>query len=215
MAIEPNRAEGRVNPRRKAARAAAMLACLVLAPGLSLLSGCSVYMEATRPTPVDLSKLGPGQSRDTVVAQLGIPKGTTSEADGASCDSYELYTHGYGAGGKIPVAFLEGAADVFTLGLAEVVATPVEGATKNQLYPVTICYSGGKLVRVTDGGVIVLNGSAEASEPAQASTGGATATVVQAAKPPLPNYAISGGPAALSTPSARGPQPGVPQAKSE
>jgi hypothetical protein len=192
-----------------------MLACLVLAPGLSLLSGCSVYMEATRPTPVDLSKLEPGESRDTVVAQLGIPKGTTPEADGTSCDSYELYTHGYGAGGKIPVAFLEGAADAFTLGLAEVVTTPIEGATKNQLHPVTICYSGGKLVRITDGGVIVLNGSAEASEPAQASAGGPTATVVQAAKPSTPNSAVSGGPAALSNPSAKGPQPGVPQPKSE
>jgi hypothetical protein len=151
-------------------------------------------MEATRPTPVDLSKLEPGQSRDTVVAQLGIPKGTTPEADGASCDSYDLYTRGYGAGGKIPVAFLEGAADVFTLGLAEVITTPVEGATKNQLHPVTICYSGGKLVRVTDSGVIVINGSAEASEPAQAS---------------------AGGPAAPSNPNAKGPQPSVPQAKSE
>src|SRR5690348_3550525 len=102
LAIEPTRADGHVNPPRKAARAAAMLACLVLAPVLSLLSGCSVYMEATRPTPVDLSQLQPGESRDTVVAQLGIPKGTTPEADGTSCDSYELYTHGYGAGGKIP-----------------------------------------------------------------------------------------------------------------
>jgi len=174
-------------------------------------------MEATRPTPVDLSKFEPGQSRDTVVEQLGIPKGTTPEADGASCDSYELYTHGYGASGKIPVAFLEGAADAFTLGLAEVVTTPVEGATKNELHPVTICYRGGKLVRVTDTGVIVLNGSAAVSERAQASAGGPTATVAQVAKPSTPDSAASGTPAAPSNLNAKGSQPVVssPQTKSE
>jgi poly(3-hydroxybutyrate) depolymerase len=127
-------------------------------------------MEATRPTPVDLSKFAPGQSRDSIVEQVGTPSGTTREADGASCDSYELYTHGYGAGGKIPVAFLEGAADAFTLGLAEVVSTPLEGATKNELHPVSICYVDGKLVRVTDtGNVVVSSGSAAASEPAKGS----------------------------------------------
>src|SRR6266851_3574678 len=109
-------------------------AAVVLITSVAL-SGCSVYMEATRPTPVDLSKFEPGQSRDNVVEQLGTPKGTTREADGVSCDSYELYTKGYGAGGKVPVAFLEGAADVVTLGLAEVVTTPIEAGTKNALHP--------------------------------------------------------------------------------
>jgi hypothetical protein len=57
-----------------------------------------------------------------------------------SCDIYHLYTKGPNAAGKAGIALVEGAADVFTLGLAEVVTTPVEAGTKNSLYPVTMCY---------------------------------------------------------------------------
>jgi hypothetical protein len=106
-------------------------------------------MESTRPTPVDLTQFHDGQSRDSVLEQLGSPEGTFAESDGVSCDNYRLYTKGYGAGGKIPIAIAEGAADVFTLGLAEAVLTPTEGATKNEKHPVTFCYKNQALARVT------------------------------------------------------------------
>jgi hypothetical protein len=142
--------------------------CAVLVPAAACLAGCSVYMEATRPTPVDLTQFQTGESRDSVIEQLGSPTATATEADGASCDSYHLYTRGYGAGGKVPIAVLEGAADVFTLGLAEAITTPVEGATKNQVHPVTFCYTGGKLVRLVDRGQVIA--STTAPEPAQSSS---------------------------------------------
>jgi hypothetical protein len=41
-------------------------------------------MEATRPTPVDLTKYQVGQSRDSVISRVGAPQGTTQYADGAS-----------------------------------------------------------------------------------------------------------------------------------
>jgi hypothetical protein len=209
-----DRAERYAWSPRESVRAVALLAFLVLIPVLSLLPGCSVYMEATRPTPVDLSKFEPGQTRDAVVEQLGTPKGTTREADGASCDSYALYTKGYGAGGKVPVAFVEGAADVFTLGLAEVISTPVEAATKNDLHPVTICYSDEKLVRVIDTGVIVSSGSAPASG-AQASANGPSPSVTRPPKPSTPNVAISAASSAPLNPDLTGSQPAVPQTKPE
>jgi len=111
--------------------------------------GCSIYMESTRPTPVDLTQFQPGENRDFVLEQLGAPQSTATESDGASCDFYKLYTRGYGAVGKIPIALAEGAADVFTLGLAEAVTTPAEGATKNELHPVAFCYKNNSLLRVT------------------------------------------------------------------
>jgi hypothetical protein len=114
-----------------------------------LLAQCSVYMEATRPTPVDLTEFQEGATRDSVLEKLGSPQSTATESDGASCDFYKLYTKGYGAGGKIPIAVAEGAADFFTLGLAEVVLTPTEGVTKNELHPVAFCYKDQKLARVT------------------------------------------------------------------
>lgn len=105
-------------------------------------------MEATRPTPVDLSPYDIGQTRDSVLESLGSPQSTVTESDGASCDIYDLYTKGYGAGGKVPIAVAEGAADFFTLGLAEIVLTPTEGVTKNEKHPVTFCYKDQKVVRI-------------------------------------------------------------------
>jgi len=113
---------------------------------------CSVYMEATRPTPVDLNEYQEGMTRDAVLEKLGAPDTTAAESDGTSCDFYKLYTRGYGAGGKIPIAIAEGAADVFTIGLAEIVLTPTEGVTKNEKHPVTICYKDQKLARITGEG---------------------------------------------------------------
>jgi hypothetical protein len=119
---------------------------------LPLIAGCSPVLEATRPTPIDLSHFRPGQTHDSVTEEIGTPQGASAEADGASCDSYRLYTHGPGGAGKAGIALLEGAADVFTIGLAEVVLTPTEAATRNQLHPVSFCYKDGKLVKVVESG---------------------------------------------------------------
>jgi hypothetical protein len=106
-------------------------------------------MEATRPSPVDLDQFQPGQTRDSVLEKLGSPTNSVAESTGESCDLYKLYTRGYGAAGKIPIAVAEGAADFFTLGLAEAVMTPAEGVTKNELRPVAFCYRSEILTRAT------------------------------------------------------------------
>lgn len=134
-------------PQASAIALRAIVALLLLA-----MQGCSVYMESTRPTPIDLSQFQAGDARDSVVERLGTPLSTASEADGASCDFYNLYTHGYGALGKAGIAVLEGAADVFTVGLAEVITTPAEGLTKNETHPVTFCYRDAKLARISESG---------------------------------------------------------------
>src|SRR5271167_2074695 len=105
---------------------------LVLIPMTALVSACSPVLEVTRPTPTDLSQIQTGDTRDSVIGRLGPPLTTNTEAGGASCDLYQLYTKGYGVEGKVPIAVAETAADVFTLGLAEVVLTPAEGATRNE-----------------------------------------------------------------------------------
>lgn len=120
-------------------------------------SGCSVFMEANRPTPTDLHKFEVGQSRNSVRQRLGAPDVSALQADGTNCEIYHLYTRGYGAGGKAGVAILEGTADVLTLGLTEIVLTPTEALTKNEKHPVTFCYSSDKLVRVKPGVVASSN----------------------------------------------------------
>ncbi len=68
-----------------------------------------------------------------------------------SCDVYKLYTRGPGGVGKGVIAAGEGAADVVTLGLAEVIFTPLEAGTRNARHSVTFCYEkDGKLLSFND-----------------------------------------------------------------
>jgi hypothetical protein len=114
-----------------------------------LIAGCSVVMEASRPAPVRLAQFNKGESRDAVVAKLGQPVSTTTDADGASCDLYSLPLSGYGNLAKAGIAFGEVVADFWTLGIAEAVSTPTEAATRNKKTPVWFCYRKDTLVRVT------------------------------------------------------------------
>jgi hypothetical protein len=116
---------------------------------LCFVSGCSVVMEATRPTPVDLEKFQPGDSRSSVTQELGSPVTTSKGAGATSCDLYLLYTKGYGVAGKAPIAVGELAADVFTVGLAEIVLSPTEAATRNEKRTVWFCYQNDALLSVT------------------------------------------------------------------
>jgi hypothetical protein len=113
------------------------------------ISGCSVYMEATRPTPIDQEKFHPGDSRTSVMEQLGSPVDTSKGAGGDSCDLYLLYLRGYGTAGKVPIAIVESAADFFTIGLAEIVLSPTEAVTRNEKRPVWFCYQNDALLSVT------------------------------------------------------------------
>ena len=135
-------------------------------------------MEAQRPDPVDLHRYTLGQRRIEVLSRLGSP--TSSVQDGAnSCDVYKLYTNGVSRVGKGAIIATEAAADFFTLGLAEVVATPGEAATKNKLHTVLVCYAPDQtLVSITDEGKAVM-----AMPVADAPTGSAPIPPVPATTP--------------------------------
>ena len=154
-------------------------AALLLA---SCLAACSVYMEATRPTPVDLNDYQPGILRDAVVEKLGAPDSTAFGSDGTNCDFYKLYTRGYGSAVKFPIVLAETAADVFTLGLAELLTSPTEYMTKNEKHPVQFCYNAQKLVRIVDENTP--NASANPNPPsiaASSPTSSATPSAIRSA----------------------------------
>ena len=115
------------------------LRTVALALILPVDGGCSVVMEATRPDPVDTLQFTVGESRLQIVEVLGAPTASVNQND-QSCDVYKLYTRGPGGAGKGAIAAGEAVADVFTLGLAEVVTSPVEGATRNAKHTVTMCH---------------------------------------------------------------------------
>ena len=104
-----------------------------------VLVGCAPVMETRRPTPVDVKNFHIGEARIDVIVELGAP--ITTVVNGSStCDVYKLYTRGLHGGGKFAVAADEEAPGVFTLGLSEVLFTPIEAGTRNSKHTVLFCY---------------------------------------------------------------------------
>lgn len=98
----------------------------VVSIALFTLTGCSVFMAAKQPGKKDVSVLTNGTPRSLVVAELGAPV-TSEHKEGRRVDVFS-FTQGYSKGAKAGRAIFHGAADVFTLGLWEVVGTPTEAS---------------------------------------------------------------------------------------
>lgn len=99
------------------------LVSLMLA--FSILTSCSVYMAAKQPDAKNIDLLAVGTPRAMLLAEFGLP--TVAEVRNGR--KYEIFkfVNGYSPGAKAGRAVFHGAADVLTLGLWEVVATPTEG----------------------------------------------------------------------------------------
>jgi hypothetical protein len=101
------------------------LSALVLMCFMLLCSGCAVFMAAKQPDKKNVDLFKVGTPRSMLLAEFGMP--TVSELrDGKKHEIYK-FVQGYSAGAKAGRAVFHGAADVLTLGLWEVVGTPVEG----------------------------------------------------------------------------------------
>jgi hypothetical protein len=88
------------------------------------LTGCSVFMATRQPDKKDLSVLEVGNPRSFVLSELGQPISTEIK-NGKRVDIFK-FIQGYGKATKTGRALFHGTADVVTLGLWEVVATPTE-----------------------------------------------------------------------------------------
>ena len=100
----------------------------LLIGGASLFSsGCGVYMAFTQPPPVDTAALeaGSGWSRSAVIEKLGVPKSSIRNADGTREEMYEFY-EGSSTGWKVGRGIFHLAADIVSIALWEIVATPSE-----------------------------------------------------------------------------------------
>jgi hypothetical protein len=99
--------------------------CLKLAVCVMMLSGCSVVMAAKQPGKKDLSVFSKGMPRTVVIAEFGEPI-DVQKKDGKSIEVYK-FVQGYSTGVKVGRSIFHAVADVFTLFLWEIVATPIEG----------------------------------------------------------------------------------------
>ena len=108
-----------------------ILVCALSIGIASLLSsGCGMYMAFTQPPKVDTGALeAGGLSRDLVIERLGAPKSSTKNVDGSREDIYEYY-EGSASGWKIGRGIFHLLADIVTLALWEIIATPTEYVIK-------------------------------------------------------------------------------------
>jgi hypothetical protein len=95
-----------------------------------MLQGCSVFMAAKQPGKLNVDLFKVGTHRSMLLAEFGLPI-VAEEREGKKYEIFR-FVQGYSAGAKAGRAVFHGAADVFTLGLWEIVGTPTEGTFNGQ-----------------------------------------------------------------------------------
>ncbi|MEM1372296.1 MAG: hypothetical protein AAGG72_08755 [Pseudomonadota bacterium] len=101
-------------------------------------TGCAAYMAANQPAPKNFALLQEGTERSRVIAEFGTPV-STDTSTGQRKDIF-TFRHGYHAAVRAGRAIGHGVASVATLGLWEVVGTPVEGYMNGSELSVEVTY---------------------------------------------------------------------------
>ena len=107
-------------------------------------SGCATVMAAHQPGQKNLNVLTVGTPRDVVIGELGMP--IQSEVEGGNSVDIFKFVQGYSQANKTIRTLGHGVADVFTLGLWEVVGTPTEATFHGQDVAVKVTYDQNKNV---------------------------------------------------------------------
>jgi len=102
------------------------------------MSGCAAYMAANQPAPKNFELLRVGTERSRVIAEFGPP--LTSDTSTGVRKDIHTFKHGYHAAVRAGRAIGHGVASVATLGLWEVIGTPVEGYMNGTDLSVEITY---------------------------------------------------------------------------
>jgi hypothetical protein len=103
-------------------------------------------MAANQPDKKDVSVFNAGTPRTHVIAEAGAPRHTKENADGTLTDTF-VFVQGYSSGSKAGRALFHGAADVLTLGLWEVIGTPVEAVADGTEVKVQVEYDANEKVQ--------------------------------------------------------------------
>jgi hypothetical protein len=111
----------------------AAMSVLTLMP---VLAACSVGMALSGEENPDLGAIRVGAARGEVELHLGAPVKSASLDDGRRADVYQYQIGNQPSAGR---AIGHGVMDVLTLGLWEVVGTPIEGV-QGETYHATITY---------------------------------------------------------------------------
>ena len=109
----------------------------LLIVGIFNITGCSVFMAAKQPEKKDTKMLVVGVPRAVVLAELGAPISTVRNNEEIT-DVFS-FKQGYGKAAKFGRTVFHGVADIATLGLWELIGTPIESGFdgNNVAYQIT------------------------------------------------------------------------------
>ncbi len=93
---------------------------------LPVFQGCSVFLASQQPSKKDLSVLERGTPRAVVREELGWPIAVDEAEETHGCHETYAFKQGYAGASKAGRAGFHLIADIFTIGLWELVATPTE-----------------------------------------------------------------------------------------
>jgi hypothetical protein len=113
---------------------------LVMALTLFGASGCSIYMEASRPDYKDVNIAQVGVPRQTVIHDFGMPEMSYQDKQGRQVDVFKLAPGAETSSTRTGVTSFLWVADVLTLGLFEVIGTPYAMITKPEVRTYVITY---------------------------------------------------------------------------
>jgi hypothetical protein len=91
----------------------------------AMLFGCSAYLSATKPPRKEVEVLKVGARRQEIIAALGLPEESARGEDGSRVEAWN-FAQGDSNLVKIPKTIFHVLADIGTVGMWEVVGTPVE-----------------------------------------------------------------------------------------
>ena len=148
--------------RKQTSRLAQRVGFVFIALLLTVSSGCSVYMASHQPAKKDTALLSPGIPRSLLLVEFGEPVSTEMK-DGKRVDYFSFF-RGSSETAKTSRAVFYGVADVFTLGLFEVVGTPVETSMKGDKLTYEVTYDANDNVQK-----VVQIGQGASAEPANQS----------------------------------------------
>jgi hypothetical protein len=121
-------------------------ALLALATILSMLTACSVGMALSGEEQPDLTVLKTGATKTEIEAELGPPRTTVAATDGNSECIYHYEVGNEPSAGR---AAVHAGMDILTLGLWEVMGTPMEAMQGDEM-ELTITYDADDKARSFD-----------------------------------------------------------------
>lgn len=125
------------------------------------LAGCSVGMAMSGKKDPNLGGFQIGSTRGEVEQQLGSPISTTTTAEGRRADLYEYEIGNEPSAGR---AIAHGVMDVLTLGIWEIIGTPIE-AFQGTKHRSTITYDNEDRVLAINQAVVPPPPKQESSDP--------------------------------------------------